>query len=88
MGEETEIILRSVIMPFQGWDEANANELNKKTIHVQNLHEEVKRFLAQVSYSQMDETEKEKYAELANIAYSLETAADAIGNGLVDLARQ
>jgi phosphate:Na+ symporter len=88
MGEETEIILRSVIMPFQGWDEATANELNKKTIHVQNLHEEVKRFLAQVSYSQMDETEKEKYAELANIAYSLETAADAIGNGLVDLARQ
>ncbi len=88
MGEETEIILRSVIMPLQGWDEATANELNKKTLHVQNLHEEVKRFLAQVSYSQMDETEKERYAELANIAYSLETAADAIGNGLVDLARQ
>lgn len=88
MGEQTESILRSVITLFHGWDDTTANAINNKTGHVQNLHEDIKRFLAQLKHSQLDETEKERSSELASIAYSLETAADAIGTGLVDLARQ
>ena len=88
MGEQTESILRSVITLIHGWDDTTAIAINKKTGHVQNLHEDIKRFLAQLKHSQLNETEKERSNELASIAHSLETAADAIGTGLVDLARQ
>ena len=88
MGEQTESMLRSVMSLFHGWDEPTAKAISEKTNLVRSLHEDIKRFLAQLHNSQLDEVEKERSSELASIAYSLETAADSIGTGLIEQVRQ
>jgi len=88
MGEQTESMLRSVMSLFHDWDEPTAKAISEKTDIVRRLHEDIKRFLAQLNYSQLDDAEKERSSELASIAYSLETAADSIGTGLIDQVRQ
>ena len=88
MGEQAESMLRSVISLFRGWDEATANAITEKANQVQILHEDIKRFLAQLNHSKLNEAERERSSELASIAYSLETAADAIGTQFVDQVRQ
>ena len=88
MGEETELILRSVILLFQDWTDTTATAIRNRADHVRELNEDIKRFLAQLKHSELSEFEKERSSELAVIAYSLENAADSIGTGLVDLARQ
>ncbi|MGB0844299.1 MAG: Na/Pi cotransporter family protein, partial [Alphaproteobacteria bacterium] len=88
MGEETETALRSVIALFDDWDDETAEAIGNSTVRVQELHEGIKRFLAQLDHKQLDKSEKQRSSELANIAYSVETAADAVGTSLVDLARQ
>ena len=88
MGGQTESMLRSVMSLFHGWDETTANAITEKADHVRSLHEDIKLFLAQLNHSQLDDDGKERSSELTSIAYSLETAADAISTGLVDQVRQ
>lgn len=87
MGEQTESMLRSVMLLFHVWDESAAKAIFEKAVLVRRLHEGIKHFLAQLNYSKLEETQKERYSELANIAHNLETAADAIGLSLVDQVR-
>lgn len=87
MGETTETILRASIVLFKNWDAAAAKAIEAKTTHVQDLHVEIKLYLAKLNHSQLSEDEKERSSELATIAHSLETTADAIGTGLVEQAR-
>jgi len=87
MGEHAESMLRSVIALFKNWDEPIAKAIQQQGELVRDLHEGIKRFLAQLDHSQLNEVQRERSSELANIAYSLETAADAIGTGLVEQVR-
>lgn len=87
MGEHAESMLRSVITLFNNWDEPIAKAIHQQEELVRKLHEDIKRFLTQLNHNQLDEVRRERSSELANIAYSLETAADAIGTGLVEQVR-
>lgn len=87
MGEHAESMLRSVITLFKNWDEPIAKAIHQQEELVRKLHEDIKRFLTQLNHNQLDEVRRERSSELANIAYSLETAADAIGTGLVEQVR-
>lgn len=87
MGEHAESMLRSVITLFKNWDEPIAKAIHQQEELVRKLHEDIKRFLTQLNHNQLDEVRRERSSELANIAYSLETAADAIGIGLVEQVR-
>ncbi len=88
MGEHTESMLRSVIALYQSWDEPTAKAINEKAGLVRELHEEIKRFLAQLNHNLLDEAERDRSSELTTIALNLETAAEAITQGLVGQARQ
>ena len=88
MGEETETMLRSSMALFESWDAPTAKAITEKAELVSNLHADIKRFLAGLNHKQLSETEQEKAGELASIALNLETAANAISQGLVAQARQ
>lgn len=88
MGETTEAMLRASIVLFKNWDAAAAQAIENQTAHVRELHVEIKLYLAKLNHSDLDEEEKARSSELTTIAHNLETAADSIGAGLVDQARQ
>lgn len=88
VGEQAEFMLRSVMRLFEEWDDALVKTMDEKAQLVRSMHEDIKRFLAQVNRGELQDAQRERASELANIAYNLETAADAIGYGLVDQLRQ
>ncbi|MFA3918384.1 hypothetical protein [Ruegeria hyattellae] len=80
-------MLHSVVSLLHGWDEPLANAIAEKADLVRGMHEDIKLFLAQLNHSRLEDGKKERSSELANIAYNLETAADAISTGLIDQVR-
>ncbi|MCH2250815.1 MAG: Na/Pi cotransporter family protein [Cognatishimia sp.] len=87
MGEHAESMLRSVMALYKTWDEPTAKALKVQSEHVQDLHEDIKRFLAQLNHSKLEDDQRERSSELTTIALNLETAADAVNRGLIGQAR-
>jgi len=88
MGENTEAMLRAVINLFQTWDDTTAKAISDRTSLVLGMQEDIKHFLAQLNHNELSDSERQQSDELATIAFNLETAADAIGRGLVGQAKR
>ncbi|EFL88485.1 Na/Pi cotransporter family protein [Ahrensia sp. R2A130] len=88
MGEESEIMLRSVIALFEKWDAPTAAAITRKSEHVSAMHANIKHFLAQLDHEKLSDTQQDKTGELATIALNLEAAANAIAHSLLAQANQ
>ncbi|MGR3813506.1 MAG: Na/Pi cotransporter family protein [Cognatishimia activa] len=87
MGEHAESMLRSAMALYKNWDEPTAKALKVQSEQVQALHEDVKRFLAQLNHNKLEDAQRERSSDLTTIALNLETAADAVDRGLIGQAR-
>ena len=81
-------MLRSSMSLFERWDAPAATAITEKATDVSTMHAEIKKFLARLDYKSLSETERDRSAELAANALNLETAANAISQGLVPQAQQ
>lgn len=88
IGEQAESMLRSVPRLYEDWDDALVKAMEEKAELVRSMHEDTKLFLAQLNHEKLREEQRERSSDLANIAYHLETAAEAISTGLIDQVRQ
>lgn len=88
MGEATETMLRSSMSLFESWDAPTAKAITEMDNRVATMHVDIKHFLAGMDHKKLSETERGRSAELASNALNLETAANAISQGLVAQANQ
>lgn len=88
MGEAIEAMMRSSMSLFERWDPPVSTAIIEKATDVSTMHADIKKFLARLDYKTLSETERDRSAELAANALNLETAANAISQGLVPQAQQ
>ncbi len=87
-GEATEAMLRSSMSLFESWDAPTAKAISEKAAHVGAMHADIKHFLAGLDHKTLSETDRDRSAEHTANALNLETAANAISQGLVPQAEQ
>lgn len=88
LGEETEIMLRSIIGLYDSWDDATATALRDKDKEVDRMHFETKIYLARLLRGQVDDETARRSMELSSISANLEAAADAIARNMLGLAKR
>lgn len=88
MGEAVEAMLRSVIGLYAGWSDATADAIRAKETDVDNMHINIKLYLAKLQRDLKDEDVTNRALELADMAVNLETAGNAIADTMLGLARR
>lgn len=88
MGEAVEAMLRSVIGLYAGWSDATADAIRAKEADLDNMHINIKLYLAKLQRNLKDEDVANRALDLADMAVNLESAGNAIADTMLGLARR
>jgi len=88
IGEEVEVMLRSVIGLYRKWDDATAAAIRKKGDMVGRMHFDTKLYLAKLHRGKLGEQTARRSMELSTISVNLEAASDAIARTMLGLAKR
>ncbi|MGC1428658.1 MAG: Na/Pi cotransporter family protein [Albidovulum sp.] len=88
MGEGVEAMLRSVIGLYQHWDESTAAAIRAREVEIDKMHISTKLYLAKLQRNSDDEDVTRRGLELADMAVNLESAGNAVAEGMLGLAHR
>ncbi|WP_417250638.1 Na/Pi cotransporter family protein [Celeribacter sp.] len=88
MGQKIEQMLIAVEPLYDNWNAATAEMIAKQDKVIKQTHMDIKLYLARLAQKGMSEDLSRRSMELASIAYSLDSASDAITRVMLDLAKR
>lgn len=88
MGEEVEAMLRPVLRLYTEWDDATAQAILTKEQSVDQMHFDIKIYLARLSRHDSDPDHLRRVSQMVDVAANLEAAGDSIARLMLGLAQR
>ena len=86
MADHVQEMLENTIQALASNDEALVNDIRQHDDIVDNLHREIKHYMAKITREELDTEESKRYVQILSFAIDLESIGDVIDKSLMEMA--
>lgn len=88
MADHVQEMLEETIQALASNDESYVHSIRRRDDIVDNLHREIKHYMAKISREELDTQESQRYMQILSFAINLESIGDVIDKSLMEMAEK